>query len=319
MRKTGCLLAVLLLGCAPTAPPAAKRCTAVPCTTTKTATREATPKDPAASGSRQNQRNLARGELSPAKSPKPEPPWASQLSANCQGKLAFTEEVTRLLVKAAAHATRSSACVDGPGERVVVDQILVCPGRINKARALLYARYLVTRTREGDTRMCGRLPSGCSWTKPVATFHHAAFEFSAHGRGYRILLPSKVPGLEDATPLSKSHNGGCYGKSGPFVPRTVASSPQPASSPPRSRTWSKERSCHSNRDCVIEYDPCGYRLLPCGDQWKPAINRAADRRKRANWAIKKPACDTQVPCKDSRGRWLGSRAVCIRGQCAARQ
>lgn len=92
---------------------------------------------------------------------------------------------------------------------------------------------------------------------------------------------------------------------------------------PPVRARSKDRACKRNRDCVVEYDPCGYRNPPCEDTWKPAVNRAADRRKRQRWANKKPACRDKSLCRarprGSRpGRWLGTWAVCLRGQCVIR-
>lgn len=140
------------------------------------------------------------------------------MSSNCQAPLAYAGEVARLLTRAAAHSTKSSACVDGPGERVVVDQILVCPGRSTRSLATMRARYQVIRQGEGDTRMCARQPGGCSWTRPRATTHHAVFTFVRKKGGYQIQLPGTVPGMKDATPLNRAHDGGCYGKSGPFTP-----------------------------------------------------------------------------------------------------
>ena len=45
----------------------------------------------------------------------------SALPANCQAALQATVEITRMLTEAGGRATRSAACVDGPGTRIVVD------------------------------------------------------------------------------------------------------------------------------------------------------------------------------------------------------
>jgi len=163
------------------------------------------------------------------------------LSPNCQAKLALTEEVTRLLTKAASHATSSSACIDGPGERVVVDQVLVCPASEDKNAVKVDASFQVTRWAEGDTRMCGqmRLPKGpeelakpeemdsgetqpdlCSGT-PGISHHRMRFSFARQGKSLVIQVPVQIAGLENMTPLNEVHKGGCYGQSGPFVPARI--------------------------------------------------------------------------------------------------
>jgi hypothetical protein len=172
------------------------------------------------------------------KQPEPEP-----LSQNCQANLNLTEEVTRLLSKAASHATKSSACVDGPGMRVAVDQVLVCPVRQDRNLVTVDAIYRITRWAEGDTRRCGRRqlqlksdkddsetkpernqPDLCSGT-PAVSKHRMRFSFKRKGKNFRIEVPKKIQGFSgpwvNMTPLDKVHNGGCYGKSGPFVPARI--------------------------------------------------------------------------------------------------
>lgn len=146
----------------------------------------------------------------PAKKVTPPP---RRLSSNCQAPLPLTEAVSRLLIKAAAHSTSSGACVDGPGTRVAVDRILVCPKDVREGRAVVEANYRVGRFPEGDTRMC-RNP--CEWIKPTFSEHLATFTFAGKGKVLRLQLPTKLPGLEGMTPLDKPHSGGCYGESGPF-------------------------------------------------------------------------------------------------------
>jgi len=204
--RVGGLLLACLVGCASPAKPPPKRAATKP---TLTAPNEPPP------------RRAAAKPAPTAPTPGGKPAWAARMSSNCQAQLAFTEELTRLLAKAAAHATSSQACVDGPGVRVAVDEILVCPGRIRGDSALMYTRYRVTRTREGDTRICSGRPGGCDWTKPVRSTHYAAFIFVGKGGAYLLKVPKSVPGMTDATPLDRMHRGGCYGKSGPFVPKPV--------------------------------------------------------------------------------------------------
>ncbi len=157
--------------------------------------------------------------------PAPDPPVMSKpprrLSSNCQAPLPLTREVSRLLITAAAHSTRSSACVDGPGTRVAVDRILVCPKRVRADRAEVEASYRVGRFAEGDTRMCGARPGGCAWLKPRFSEHLTTFRFAGKAKVLRIQLPKKVPGFPDMTALDKKHKGGCYGESAPFAPVDV--------------------------------------------------------------------------------------------------
>jgi hypothetical protein len=100
--------------------------------------------------------------------------------------------------------------------------------------------------------------------------------------------------------------------------KMAKAAPAKSPPPPPKRPWSKDRVCKSDKDCVVEWDPCGYRIPPCGLAWKRAVNREADRRKRARWANKKPACDKRVPCRRHPSRWLGTKAVCEKGQCSIR-
>jgi hypothetical protein len=178
--------------------------------------------------------------------PTPQAPEPPTLSRNCQAPHELAEEVARLLDKAASHATRSSACMDGPGERAGVDQLVVCPGRRDKDRIAVDAEYVVSRWAEGDTRMCGvrprpkeprSLPDLCSG-KPAVNRFRASFTFVRKGKAFFIEVPREVPGLivvpkevqsiadvrpgaTSGTALDKAHDGGCYGRSGPFVAAPV--------------------------------------------------------------------------------------------------
>ena len=86
------------------------------------------------------------------------------------------------------------------------------------------------------------------------------------------------------------------------------------------RPRSKDRACKRHSDCVVAWDPCNYSNPPCEDTWKSAVNRAADRRHKSNWANKKPACNRMSLCRADQdpGKWLGTRAACVRGQCVIR-
>jgi len=138
---------------------------------------------------------------------------------NCEAPLTLTEEVTRLLATAAAHATRSSACVDGPGTRATVSDLLVCrigndPGGVDVS-----VSYTVTLHPEGDTRGCNRVRD-CDWLEPARSDHCVVLHFTRADQRATLQLPSSLPGL-DGTPLDRAHDGDCYGPSGPFVPRPV--------------------------------------------------------------------------------------------------
>ena len=95
----------------------------------------------------------------------------------------------------------------------------------------------------------------------------------------------------------------------------------PPAAPPR-ETRSKDRACKRDRDCaLLPPAPCGCR--PCGYTWLRSANR-----KHVGWLLKEYAreqCDRSVPCtpcanKDLRllDLYLGSKAVCLKGQCTTR-
>jgi hypothetical protein len=147
--------------------------------------------------------------------PQPEP-----LADNCGAPLPFAVEVARLLTMAAAHATRSAACVDGPGMRVTVDEVLICPQDRGQREIVLVASYRVGRHQEGDTRGCG----DCSWTKPRFSMHqtHVRFRRTTERGPFRMDVPAGLPGIPNMTPLDQKHEGDCYGSIGPFVPEDLA-------------------------------------------------------------------------------------------------
>lgn len=83
---------------------------------------------------------------------------------------------------------------------------------------------------------------------------------------------------------------------------------------PPKRQWHKDRLCKTNRDCVLMPRwPCS--CPPCGDVWREAVNRKTLKRFKMSWARKR--CK-QPKCRPCKGRYLGTRALCIRKQCTAR-
>lgn len=145
------------------------------------------------------------------------------MASNCQAKLALTEEVTRLLTKAAAHATRSQACVDGPGIRVAATDILVCPAASTKGETVVSVYYRMARYPEGDSRGCGDAGRECDYLTPSIAEHSTELRFEHNAKGQaRMRAPDSVPGMGDsATPLSAAHDGNCYGHSAAFAPLWV--------------------------------------------------------------------------------------------------
>jgi len=75
--------------------------------------------------------------------------------------------------------------------------------------------------------------------------------------------------------------------------------------------WSKERACKADRDCVLKPQaPC--TCSPCGALWRAAFNREALRAWRSKWARARCA---QLACPACATHYLGSKAVCAKGQC----
>lgn len=138
---------------------------------------------------------------------------------NCQAPLVVIEEVTRLLTVAGTHATRSAACVDGPGQRVTLDEILVCPLGRDGDRRPFGVTYRVTTWDEGGRQVCA---GKCPPVEPEHTFHRIDVAFVAGKGGFVIEPPLQVPGLPlDATVVTAAHDGDCYGPSAAFEPRPI--------------------------------------------------------------------------------------------------
>ncbi len=96
-------------------------------------------------------------------------------------------------------------------------------------------------------------------------------------------------------------------------PKTKKKRAKKRARPPR-RPWSKDRLCRRNRDCVLMPSwPCD--CPPCGDVWREAVNRKALKRFKMSWARKR--CK-KPKCRKCEGRYLGTRALCIKKQCTVR-
>lgn len=145
------------------------------------------------------------------------------LSSNCEAPLAITQEVTRLLAAAAAHGTRSAACVDGRGQRLAVNDILVCPAAPEAGDTIVDAFYQVATYPEGDTRGCAQPDADCSWLEPSASEHQVTLRLRPGKDGHVSLVDlAALPGFPaDATPLAEVHDGNCYGQSPAFEPRPL--------------------------------------------------------------------------------------------------
>jgi hypothetical protein len=139
------------------------------------------------------------------------------LSYNCQAPLHAIEEVTRLLTVAATHATTSSACVDGPGRRVAIDEILVSPTTGKTATMGFAATYRVTEFSEGGQGHCRP-----ECPQPRVERGRIDVVFEKKGDAFALKVPSSIQGLpRDATPVGNAHDGDCYGKSRAFAPQPI--------------------------------------------------------------------------------------------------
>ncbi len=129
-----------------------------------------------------------------------------------------------MLTASAAHATRSKACVDGPGQRRAINDILVCPAPSSGKDQTVEVFYQVVTYPEGDTRSCSE-EHPCDWLAPTASEHQVRLTLRPTAkdpkRGTLADLPEPLPGFSDATPLADEHDGDCYGSSAPFIPAEI--------------------------------------------------------------------------------------------------
>lgn len=90
--------------------------------------------------------------------------------------------------------------------------------------------------------------------------------------------------------------------------------PLPRRDAPPENPWSEDLVCKMDKDCVFAY-PAPCQSPTCGSDWQEVSNRAAYQAAKARWAKVHPACKPCVQCFTS---WLGTRAVCVDGQCEVR-
>ena len=71
--------------------------------------------------------------------------------------------------------------------------------------------------------------------------------------------------------------------------------------------------CSKDGDCAFVSRPC--TCSPCGEVWKEVLNRKELAKLESMWARQR--CDRLI-CPTCVGSYLGTKAVCEKGQCAAR-
>lgn len=117
---------------------------------------------------------------------------------------------------------------------------------------------------------------------------------------------------------------GCRSSAAPPGPPHAPRPDSPAPARPRclapAEAPGPDLSCRADRDCLIAFDPCGYRIPPFQDSWKPSHNRRAHRQAVEEASTERHACDPNHPgwaisIRTRQGRWIGDGAICIRGQC----
>lgn len=109
-------------------------------------------------------------------------------------------------------------------------------------------------------------------------------------------------------PKSRPGDAGAYAKASDAAekasPRFAESGRRPVSD------W---LACKTDSDCEFFDQPCS--CPPCEPTWRNVYNRKKVQQLKASWARKR--C-MREPCPKCADKWLGSKAVCERGQCEAR-
>lgn len=124
-----------------------------------------------------------------------------------------------MLAEASFRATRSAACVDGPGTRVLIDDIHACPARPEGDERRFDVTYTVTRQTEGGRRACG---ADCP-PRPVDSAPATlSVGFVAGADGFTLRVPAQVPGIAEMTPWDERHDGNCYGPLEPWQERAIS-------------------------------------------------------------------------------------------------
>jgi hypothetical protein len=93
---------------------------------------------------------------------------------------------------------------------------------------------------------------------------------------------------------------------------TVRSSAEASPAPPQ-LPRSDRLSCRVDTDCALVERPC--TCAPCSDTWREVLNRRELEKLKGMWARRR--CRQPI-CTACAGRWLGTKAVCIKNQCAVR-
>jgi micrococcal nuclease len=98
----------------------------------------------------------------------------------------------------------------------------------------------------------------------------------------------------------------------------AAPPPGPAPPPaPPGLPWSSELRCKLHKDCTFAYSPCN-ACPACTPLWRAVTNQTTYRRQEALYAGRRVKCAPCNPCPENETHWLGTRAVCIKGQCQPR-
>lgn len=99
-----------------------------------------------------------------------------------------------------------------------------------------------------------------------------------------------------------------------YKPHGCASISTRADAGPPKLPWSKDRVCKRASDCALRphfaCDPCP----PCRTSWRRPINIQALERLKKTESLK----DCHRRCPRCRRRSLGTKAVCVKGQCRVR-
>lgn len=150
------------------------------------------------------------------------PPWVtSPPRVSCPKPL--RAELDRLLAAASAHASESSGCIDGPGEKTTLTLLRV-DAAPSKGVRWVRIRYGAMSEEERGAAECSG-GSACAPPAPWWGIGEISIRFAPAGGGYEMTVPEKWPGIalqfSRMTPLDREHDGKCYGKSPPFSPAVV--------------------------------------------------------------------------------------------------
>lgn len=151
------------------------------------------------------------------------------------------------------------------------------------------------------------LKAGLAWVRPSA----------AGPPGFKSpLSPAGARRLTALVIQAKRVRRGLWAGKKPVAPWVWRQRSQPRPSKPALTarpSHDKSRACRSAKDCVFR-PPSNCGCPPCGPTWRSAVNRA-----HAAWVRHEQAREScpRVKCAKCAQplRWLGSRLLCVRGQC----